>query len=95
MALPILPAAVRAHADRSAVLRASGLSRRGAPGARTAFGTTKVTLARRGLRRLLALLEDLGATIVIVYAIPVGILAVGIPIALLFLLGMWIASVGF
>jgi len=46
----------------------------------------------RGLRRLGSVLGDLGAILALVYALPLVILAIGIPVALLVLLGMWIVG---
>lgn len=72
-------------------LGAGGLSSRGAARA-SATGAATVTVAGRTLRRLLAALGDLGAIVLLLYAFPVVILAVGTPIALLVRLGMWVAG---
>jgi hypothetical protein len=48
---------------------------------------------RRRLRRLGSALGDIGAILAFTYAIPLVILTVGIPIALVVRLAMWIARV--
>jgi len=44
---------------------------------------------RRGLRRLASVLGSVGAILAVVYALPLVILAVGIPVALLVRLVLW------
>ena len=46
-----------------------------------------------GLRRSLSALGDFGEVVLIVYAVPVAVLAVGIPIVLVVRLVMWTVGV--
>ena len=57
------------------------------PGARRAAG-----VPAGHLRRLASTLADLAEVVAVVYAIPIVILGIGIPVALLVRLGMWIAG---
>ncbi len=50
--------------------------------------TTRVGL-RRGLRRLASFVGDIGGILAFAYAVPVVILAIGIPVALLVRLAIW------
>lgn len=46
----------------------------------------------RRLKRLRTLLEDAGGILALVYAVPLAILAIGVPIALLIRFGMWLVG---
>jgi len=52
-------------------------------------GTARLTGLSRALRRVGSGLADLAGLLALVYAFPLVILAIGIPIALLIQLGMW------
>ena len=44
------------------------------------------------LRRLASALGDFGEILALIYAVPLVILAIGIPVALLVRLGMWVVG---
>jgi hypothetical protein len=80
------------YADRPGPLAAGGLSSREIPRAPAALSATTVAVAGldRTLRRPFAALGGVGEIIVIAYAFPLAILAIGTPIALLIRLVLWI-----
>jgi hypothetical protein len=86
------PVPANASVDRLGPVTAAGSSfreiRRGASG----VGHLAVTGASlsRGLRRLASVFGGIGAIIAFAYAFPLLILAIGIPVALLTRLAMWI-----
>ncbi|HSK11124.1 MAG TPA: hypothetical protein VK911_16195 [Vicinamibacterales bacterium] len=51
-----------------------------------------VGVPARHLRRLASTLGDIAEILAVAYAIPLVILGIGIPVALLVRLGMWIAG---
>jgi len=77
------------YGERLGPLEASGLTSRQTWRVSAAPGLTTVTAARHALRRLFAALGDIGVVVLVIYAIPFAILAVGIPIALLVRAAMW------
>jgi len=52
-------------------------------------GAAAAASLRRGLRRLASALVSVGAILAVVYAFPLVILAIGIPVALLVRLVLW------
>lgn len=87
-----LPAPADLNTNRSGPVAAAGSSfreiRRVAPGA-DAIPAAGASLSR-GLRRVVSAVGDLGEILAVAYAFPLVILAIGIPIALLVRLVMWV-----
>jgi len=55
-------------------------------------GAVAAASLRRGLRRLASALVSVGAILAVVYALPLVILAIGIPVALLVRLALWVVG---
>lgn len=83
------------HADGFGPLAAGGLSSREPPRVPATLGAIAVAGGglNGGLRRSLSALGDFGEVVLIVYAVPIAVLAVGIPIVLVVRLAMWTVGV--
>jgi hypothetical protein len=87
-----VPAPANVFANRFGALAAGTVSSRETPRVWTGPAAPSVAGAglKRGLRRVLTALGGFGEILVLAYAFPLAILAIGIPIALFVRLVMWI-----
>lgn len=87
------PAPANVSVDRFGPVTAAGSSSREIRRVAPVVGQIAVAAASlsRGLRRLVSALGGVGEILAVAYAFPLLILAVGIPVALLARLAMWIA----